>query len=169
VSRVPRTARGPAIGRGRAALAVALLLAAAPAGCVLDELAPDVGPPLAGACDDTDSDPDTDVSFGRDLRPLFNRARPEAGCSCHSPAGGNPSGIELGGLDLGSYRTLRQGGRSSRAQIVVPGDPCASILLQKISDTPPFGARMPLNGPPFLSPDEIQLVHDWIAEGARDN
>ena len=54
-------------------------------------------------------------------------------------------------------------------KIVVPGDPCRSIILHKLSATPPFGARMPLDGPAYLSTEELLLVHDWIAEGAEDN
>jgi hypothetical protein len=38
--------------------------------------------------------------------------------------------------------------------------------VQKISAAPPFGARMPLDGPPFLSASQIQVISDWIAEGA---
>lgn len=147
-----------------------LVVTVALAGCVvLEDLEPDVGPPLAGSCDSSDSDPETDVSFARDIRPLMDRPSSEGGCSCHTPTNGSPSGIELGGLNLGSMETLRRGGRNSGTSIIVPGDPCASILIHKISDAPPFGARMPLNGPPFWSDAEIQLLHDWIAEGAEDN
>ena len=148
----------------------ALLALIALGGCVVAYgFAPDLGGPLAGGCDATDSDPATDVSFARDLRPLMNRARGEAGCSCHTPTNGRPSGIDLGGLDLGSYDSLFQGGKNSGRAIVVPGDPCASVLVQKISETPPFGARMPLDGQPYLTPAEQQLFRDWIAEGAIDN
>jgi len=104
-------------------------------GCVLDDYAPDVGPPLAGSCDPSASAPETDVSFALDLRPIMNRERGMAGCGCHTPTNGSPSGIELGGLDLGSVHALRQGGRNSGTEIVVPGDPCASVLIQKIGDT----------------------------------
>ncbi len=148
----------------------ALILLATLGGCVLsDGYAPDIGGPLAGSCDNRDSDPTTDVSFALDLRPLMNRPRGEAGCSCHTPTNGRPSGIELGGLDLGSMHAFRQGGRTSGPAIVIPGNPCGSVVLQKLSDTPPFGARMPLDGDPYLAPEELQLVHDWIAEGALDN
>jgi hypothetical protein len=150
------------------ALATGLALALG-AGCLLDPIEPDVGPVLAGTCDPSDSDPDVEISFSLDIRPLMNRPRGEAGCSCHTPTNGNPSGIALGGLNLGSYQSLRQGGRVSGSELVVEGDPCASVIMEKVSDTPSFGARMPLDGPPYLSHDEIQLLHDWIAEGARDN
>jgi hypothetical protein len=147
----------------------ATLALAVGGGCALDELEPDVGPLLAGACDESDSDPSVDVSFSRELRPLMNRPRGEAGCSCHTPTNGTPSGIALGGLSLGSVYSLRQGGFNTGTEIVVAGDPCASVLMHKISDTPGFGARMPLDGAPYLTPEEVQLFHDWIAEGALDN
>jgi hypothetical protein len=35
--------------------------------------------------------------------------------------------------------------------------------------TPPFGSRMPYNGPPFYSPEDRAVLRDWIAEGARNN
>ncbi len=148
-----------------AAVALAMLT-----GCAaLEDLEPDVGPPLAGSCQGDDSDPDVDVSFALDIRPLLDRPRGEAGCSCHTPTNGSPSGIALGGLDLGSVESLRRGGFHSATDIVVPGDPCASVLMDKIRGTPSFGSRMPLDGPPFLGPEEIQLIHDWIAEGAEDD
>ncbi len=126
---------------------------------------PEVGEPLAGECTGEDSDPEVDVSFGRDIRPLLDRSRDEGpGCSCHNRADNAASG-----LSMGSLQALMRGGMNSGADIIVPGDPCASVLLQKISAAPPFGARMPNNGPPFFSDEEIQTVHDWIAEGAQDN
>jgi hypothetical protein len=137
------------------------------AGCVLDDYAPEVGPPLAGSCDPSDSDPETDVSFALDLRPMMNSE--DFGCGCHTPTNGTPSGIQLGGLNLGSYQSLRQGGRTSGSQIIVEGDPCSSVLIQKLSDTPGFGSRMPLDGEPYWSDEQLQMMHDWIAEGAQDN
>lgn len=144
-----------------------LLFAAAAAACT--DFVPDVGAPLTGACDPSDSDPETDVSFALDIRPLLDRPRMMAGCSCHTPTNGLPSGIEQSGLDLGSIHALRAGGRTSGAAIVIPGDPCSSVLVQKIEVTPPFGSRMPLDGPPYLADAEIRLIRDWIAEGAEDN
>ena len=46
--------------------------------------------------------------------------------------------------------------------------PCESILLQKL------GSRLPLafacrRFGPYLTRTERALIHDWIAEGARDN
>jgi hypothetical protein len=140
-------------------------LAALVTACVLE---PDVGPPLAGTCKDTDSDPETAVSFSGSIRPLLDRSM--GGCGCHMPsAGGGSTGIQLSGLDLSSTASLRRGGAMSSARIVVAGQPCESVIFQKVSDAPPFGSRMPLGGPPFFTPDELQLLRDWIAEGAADN
>ena len=91
------------------------------------------------------------------------------GCGCHMPNIANPIGIEQSGLDLSTYEKLIQGGNNSGSDIVVPGDACSSLLWQKVSAGPPFGARMPFDGPPFLTEDQLRLLADWIIEGANDN
>jgi hypothetical protein len=147
-------------------------LAASAAGLVLAACAlePDVGSRLAGTCNDADSNPKTSVSFASDIRPLTLRPGGMGGCGCHLPsATGAGPGTQISGLDLSSLATLRAGGLNSGTKIVIAGQPCESLLYQKLSDSPPFGSRMPLNGPPFFNPDELALVHDWIAEGANAN
>ena len=49
---------------------------------------------------------------------------------------------------------------------VVPGSPEASELLRRIRGQ--ALPRMPFDGPPYLSDDEIALIRQWIADGARD-
>jgi hypothetical protein len=149
------------------ALASTLLLNAV--GCVAEALEPEVGEVRAGLCEDEDSDPERDVSFAMEIKTLFERPFGQAGCTCHMPTGRKASGIELTGLRLGSYADLMRGGDKSHDTMVVPGDPCASLVMQKTSNAPPTGARMPSDGPPYLSPREHLLLHDWIAEGAHDN
>jgi hypothetical protein len=124
---------------------------------------PDVGLQLAAQCSDGDSDGDTPVTWVADIQPLLD----DECYFCHTPEGRNPIGVEVGGLDLSTYDTLRAGGVISRDRILVPGSPCRSVLVEKVREYPSFGGRMPLNGPPFLTDDEIQLIADWIAEGAR--
>lgn len=146
---------------GRAGFAAALAVLA---GCGLE---PDVGPLLAGSCSNADSDPVAQVSFAAQIQPVFNQS--SGGCSCHVPSPSGPGpGTQLGGLDLSSLDMLRAGGVGSGPRIVVAGQPCESVLFQKLTVAPPFGSRMPLGGP-FLSAAELQLLHDWIAEGAGDN
>jgi hypothetical protein len=145
------------------------VLASAAAGCIAETLAPEVGEVRAGLCQPDDSDPERDVSFAEQIQPLFERPFGQAGCGCHQPSGRRASGIDATGLRLGGYADLMRGGDQSADTMVVPGDPCESLVLQKTSNAPPSGARMPSDGPPYLSPREQLLLHDWIAEGARDN
>lgn len=157
--------------RARVAIAAVLLLA----GCEV-VYQPDVGPlrdmasgdeggadggtgPVAvGAC--TDSDTETAISLALDIRPLMYRS--PGGCSCHASS-------TTSGFNLGTYDRLRRGGNNSGERVIIPGSPCDSILVQKLGPTPPFGSRMPFNGPPYFSAEELTLVKDWIAEGALDN
>jgi len=142
-----------------------LLLAAA--GCI-SELEPDVGAIRAGTCRSEDTDPFNDVSYKEDVLPLFQRSGLQGGCSCHQPGNRSTSGIDETGLSLLDYASLMRG-TSSGQKVVVPGDPCASEIVQKVSNAPPTGARMPPGGPPFMTTEEIALLRDWIAEGANDN
>jgi hypothetical protein len=143
---------------------VRVLALALVAGCT--NLQPDVGPPLRAVCTGVDSDPAHDVSFSADIAPLFT----EYHCpKCHTPGGETPIGFVVGGLDLTSYDTLRAGGVRSGLNVIVDGKPCDSVILQKLGEGPPFGSRMPLNGPPYLEAEDLQLISDWIVEGAHDN
>ena len=156
----------------RYAIASALGCAAAGllgfASCISD-VEPDVGPVRAGVCRNEDSDPNHAVSFRNDLLPLFMRPFGAAGCGCHLPSGRRSSGIDATGFDVSTYTSFVRGGNNSRDTAVVPGAPCMSLVVQKVSSAPPTGSRMPSDGPPYLSPKEIALLSDWIAEGALDN
>lgn len=146
-----------------------LALALLASGC-LEAIAPDVGPLESttdanpSGCSNADANPAATVSFHADLLTgVFRRG----GCaSCHT---GDGIGITQSGLDLSSYATLRTGGGRSQQGIVVDFMPCQSVLAQKVRASPPYGRRMPYNGPPYLSTADVQLIADWIAEGARDN
>lgn len=141
------------------------------AGCFLTE-EPDVGPLLGGPGDRVDggvdpitscgdSDPAASVSYAADVLPLLRRS--PGGCvGCHGVAA-------IGGLNVTSYAGLRRGGAIAGARIVVPGRPCDSALVGKLMPIPPFGARMPYNGPPYFTRGEIIRIADWVAEGALDD
>jgi hypothetical protein len=111
------------------------------------------------------------VLFGRDIRPLMNRTETDPtgpGCSaCHYTTTGTQIGILDGQLDMTTLGKLRRGGKTSANNIIVPGKPDASALVQKLRGTYAVGSRMPWNGPPYWTDAEIQLVATWIAEGAR--
>ncbi len=155
-----RAARG-------ALFAAVVTFALSSAGC--EELEPETGE-LRMACVDADSDPTKAVVFATDIRPLMNGdVQGTKGCKgCHyaSATAAPREGFFATNLDLEKLRTIRLGGRNTPPErIIVPGKPCSSALVQKLQGT--FGnARMP-RGSPYWEPAQIQLVIDWIAEGAQ--
>jgi mono/diheme cytochrome c family protein len=92
------------------------------------------------------------VSFSSDVMPIF-----QAECvACH----GN-----FGGWDASSYTSVL--GTGDHAPVIIPGDPENSFLAQKMLGTHSIGDIMPPAG--LLPEDEIQVILDWIEEGALDN
>lgn len=94
-------------------------------------------------------------SYAADVQPIFAQY-----CfACHSGEGAT-KGVRLDGYEY----TLAGGGSGP---VIIPGDPSGSELLKRITgDSVP---RMPRNGPPFLTDQEIQIITSWIAAGAPDN
>lgn len=138
------------------------------AGC-LDALGPPVGAEQFNTCVGADSNPDVAISFEKDIR-LGIMNRPDIHCvKCHLPTSPTPFGVTIGGLDMTSYATFIKGGVHSATTIAIPGDPCDSTIVEKIGPSPPFGVRMPKDGPPYLTAEDAQTIVDWIAEGAHDN
>jgi hypothetical protein len=144
------------------AIAIAAAMTCATAfGC--SSLQPEVGERLE-ACVDADSDASKTVDFKAQIRPII-----EARCSnCHYYGRGTEAGYREVGFDQGSLGALRKGGSNTGPNILVPGKPCSSFYVQKIRGTFPSGARMPKDSTP-LRAEEIQLIMDWIAEGANGN
>jgi len=97
----------------------------------------------------------TPVSYSDEIQPIFNSSCGPS--SCH--IGGNS-----GGLTLGSYPDLMDGGNSG--DVVVPGNPANSIIIRRIEGS--TAPRMPLDRQP-LSNSDIQKIRDWIEQGALDN
>jgi len=129
------------------------------AGC--DPSKPNPGP--VSGCDRKDSDPCKTVSFKNDIWPILS------GCRCHDPEDGDQFGILEVGFVIDDYATLRQGGDNTGANVIVAGNACDSLILQKLREDQPFvGVRMPRDGP-YLPEETIRLIEDWIVEGARDN
>jgi Planctomycete cytochrome C len=142
--------------------------------CACGFFSPSVGSgPIScdgGECGTSPTSDAATVSFANDLRPIMNRLAMDPngpGCAgCHYESAPNPIGIEQGGLDMTTLGQLRKGGNTSGAMIVIAGEPDQSALVQKLRGIYPYGARMPYNGPPYLTDAEIQLFADWIAQGA---
>ncbi|MBI4600869.1 MAG: hypothetical protein HY721_02810, partial [Planctomycetes bacterium] len=101
------------------------------------------------------------VSYIRDIYPLFRRS----GClnsRCHTGPVPEP------GYDLRTYQGLFGPGLEARSFgmcDVVPGNPRASFLIEKLGPEPRSGVRMP-NGFPPLRDEQIAMVYTWIREGA---
>jgi hypothetical protein len=68
-------------------------------------------------------------------------------------------------FDLETLVSLKKGGTRTADATVIPGQPCKSAIVQKLRGTFGDGARMPKDGP-YWTPEQIQLMIDWIAEGA---
>jgi len=84
---------------------------------------------------------------------------------CHVGANA-PQGLRL---DAASSYGLLVGVSSSEVQgllRVEPGNPGASYLVQKLEGRAAAGARMPL-GQPALPSDTIQVIRQWILDGAQ--
>jgi hypothetical protein len=91
------------------------------------------------------------ISYRMDVQPIFNRE-----CvTCH---GGSAD------LWLDSYERVQLG--NSSGPVIVAGNPEVSKLFQRITGR--IQPAMPLGGV-SLSPNEINMIRIWIAEGAPNN
>ncbi len=121
---------------------------------------------LLVGCADEGADPISpggsgDIYYARDIQPLWDRD-----CTgCH--VAGGEAGLDLSaghshadlvGVPAAGYAADR----------VAAGDPAASVLYGKLTDTGQFGGPMP-DGGPALSTADLELVRRWIADGARDD
>ena len=96
------------------------------------------------------------VSFYQQIRPIF-----QAQChGCHQPAKAR------GGYVMTDFEELLRGGESE-SKAIIPGNADQSYLVELI--TPVNGeAEMPQKGDPLSSTD-IDLIRNWIAQGATDD
>ena len=98
-------------------------------------------PPVQGAT----------VSFASDILPII-----ESRCiGCH---GGDRTEE---GLDLKTHASILAG--SDNGPVVIPGDAVNSLLVEMVATQ-----KMPKRGPK-LTPPQVQLITDWVNQGALDN
>ena len=99
-----------------------------------------------------------EVSYATQIQPIFN-----ASCGpCHT--NNTTSGVNLANYSA----TVSSIGVRYGIDVVLPGNADGSPLVDKLSDNPDFGARMPLGRGP-LSGEEIGLIIAWINQGAENN
>lgn len=130
---------------------------------------------LFTACGGSDSTmgPDPDPDPGPDPTPpktgytfiqeeIFNQSCAIGGC--------HDSGTQQNGVNLSSYSTaLNSIGVQYGTEIIDPGNPGNSPIVDKISNNnPQFGSRMPEGGSP-LSSAKIDSIVAWIEDGAANN
>ena len=101
---------------------------------------------------------DEAIRFSRDIRPLLS----DRCFACHGPDGAK----RKAGLRLDSFEeaTLDRDG----AAAIVPGEPGASLLLERIGHADP-DERMPpeKSNKPALTPEQVDLMRRWIEQGAQ--
>ncbi|MBD3675297.1 MAG: DUF1549 domain-containing protein, partial [Planctomycetaceae bacterium] len=106
--------------------------------------------------EETQPQSENGISFYNQVRPIF-----QANChGCHQPA------KPLGDYVMTDFKKLLAGGESGLAAIV-PGKPDESYLIDQI--TPEDGmAMMPKKADPLIGND-INIITQWIQEGAKDD
>ena len=89
---------------------------------------------------------------------------------CHSGGGGGLPGVmnltsaKASFNNLVNVPSLQMGSLDQ----IEPGDPDNSYLIRKIEGTASVGARMPFGGP-FLDQATINMIRQWVSDGALNN
>lgn len=98
-----------------------------------------------------DTNAGTDISYSTDVQPILERR-----CGkCHTGEFTSES------LNMETYDGLMAG--SQNGPVIVPGDANASLLVEKVVE-----GEMPKRGQK-LTPEQIQVIIDWINAGAQNN
>jgi hypothetical protein len=92
-----------------------------------------------------------------------------AKAACHDSVGISGGMILEAGQAYGNL--VNQPAQSnSTFDRVEPGDPERSYIIKKLRGDPDItGERMPFDGPPYLSPEQIAGIAGWIRAGALNN
>ena len=122
---------------------------------VTEEPADTAVPPTDAPTEEPTAEPAAssgEISFTNDVQPLL-----ESRCkNCH----GGDRGTEEG-LDMTSYANLMAG--SDNGPVIIAGDADSSLLVELLVEQ-----KMPKRGPK-LAPPQVQLIIDWVNQGALDN
>lgn len=100
-----------------------------------------------------------EVLFNRDIRPILNT-------SCTGCHGGVKKSAGVSFI----YRDEALGVSSNGKKIIIPGDPDNSEVIKRITSTDPRHVMPPAHGDHHrepLKPQEIELIKDWISQGAK--
>ena len=100
------------------------------------------------------------VSFKADIRPIFD----DYCMGCHKPGG---KGFEKSGLDLRTYKSLMKG--TKFGPVVTPGSSLTSTLNVLVSGHADPAISMPFGIKGGLPKDKVDLLNQWVNQGAKDN
>jgi hypothetical protein len=109
----------------------------------------------------------TAFTFAQVQAQVFTPSCAKAGC--------HVAGVAAGGMVLEAGRSYGEiVGRPSQENPalarVAPGEPERSYLLKKVrGDADITGSRMPQDGPPFLSREQVEGIAGWIRAGAPND
>ncbi len=137
-------------------LALALVMALALTACEHADPLADEEPPPSG----------DDVKFSTIQTTVFNTSCALSGCHTGTFP---PQGLDLS--EGQAYANLVNVNSQEEPTLkrIEPGDPDKSYLFLKITGAPGIrGGRMPLGRDP-LSDAQIDLIRQWIEEGAQEN
>ena len=107
--------------------------------------------PTEAAMPATESPATGGVSFANDVMPIFEN-------SCIGCHGGDQT---KAGLDLKTHESLMAG--SVNGTVIAPGSVAESLLVKLVLE-----GKMPKRGDK-LTPEQVQMISDWIAAGALNN
>ncbi len=97
-------------------------------------------------------------SFSRDVRPILS----DNCFKCHGP----DDSARKGKLKLSELESAFKGGKSGKAAIV-PGKPAESELVARLHSDDPEERMPPEATKKSLSPEQIRVLEQWIAAGAK--
>ena len=97
------------------------------------------------------------VSFNRDIRPILS----DNCYFCHGP----DNNKREADLRLDTLEGLH--GKDGNPGAIVPGKPDESLLVQRILSQDPQDHMPPASSGKKLSPEQIELLQRWVAQGGR--
>ncbi len=103
------------------------------------------------------------ISFSSQIQPIFTTNCTDAGCH---PGGGAPFSLQAGASYGNLVGVAATNGPCAGDLRVQPSNASGSALIKRLNGT--CGQRMPL-GSPSLPLAQIQLISDWINQGANNN
>lgn len=100
-----------------------------------------------------------EISYKADVQPILQTYCAE----CHAEGG---KGWEKSGLLLTSYEGVMKGTRFG--SIVKPGDSLSSAMIMLIEGRADSSIKMP-HGKDAMPKEKIELLKQWVAQGAKNN